>query len=448
MIKNRVILILATVLMGALLYWLSYESLRAENLKIQLLFGGLFLVYGILVFLLTKRDWKTTLLDLFIAGTVLRALLIFATPNLSDDFYRFSWDGYLINNGYNPFEITPVDFVAEHPNDEVAKELFEAHSANFKSGMNSKEYYSIYPTVNQSIYAFSYWVTGSPNNGNLVVMKIILFLFECFTFFVLIRLLRLLKKAEFLAMLYWLNPLVIVEFVGNLHFDGIALTFLLFAFYLLKQDKLIRSGAALAAATATKLNPLFLACISWREMKFGKLLKWWISAGLISILLLSFVLNFENLGNFLNSFRLYFFVFQFNSSFISLCAEFGGPKGIEMAMGVLPVFAVLGILSLNLLKGNWGISEKLMLAYTIYFILGTTVHPWYITILIPFAILSNWKFPFVWSYVIVWTYSFYHPDSVDQNGWVMFAEYLIVGAFIWWDVRERLKRSTDHSTTQ
>jgi hypothetical protein len=433
--------------MGALLYWLSYESPRVENLKIQLLFGGLFLVYGYLVFLLTKRNWKTTLLDLFIAGAVLRGLLIFSTPNLSDDFYRFSWDGYLINNGYNPFESTPADFVADHPNDEVAKKLFEAHSANFKSGMNSKEYYSIYPTVNQSIYAFSYWITGSPNNGNLVVMKIILFLFECFTFFVLIRLLRLLKKAEFLAMLYWLNPLVIVEFVGNLHFDGIALTFLLFSYYLLKRHKLVGSGSALAVAIATKLNPVFLACISWREMKFGKLFKWWVVTGLLSLLLLSVVLNFENFENFLNSFRLYFFVFQFNSSLISFIGEFGGPKGMELTMAVLPVFAVLGIFSLNLLKGRWGTAEKLMLAYTIYFVLGTTVHPWYITILIPFAILSNWKFPFVWSYVIVWTYSFYHPDSVDQNGWVMLAEYLIVGAFIWWDIKRKVEAKSANLPT-
>lgn len=435
MMKNRVILFLTTVFMGGALYWLSYETLRVENLKVQLLFAVLFAAYGALVFLVTKRNWKTTLTDLFLAGLLLRVLLIFSTPNLSDDFYRFTWDGYLITQGANPFESTPAEFVAAHPDDEQAKELFEAHSANFTTGMNSKNYYSIYPTINQAIFTFSYWITGSPNNGNLVVMKVIILLFECFTFLVLIRLLRLFKKAEFLSLLYWLNPLVIVEFVGNLHFDGIALSFLLFSFYLLKRGKLFGSGVALAGAISTKLNPLFLACINWRDLKFSRLLKWWIFAGVTTVLMLSVVLNYENIINFLQSFRLYFYVFQFNSSVISFCREFFGHKGLETAMGILPIVTLIGIFSLNLLKGKWGTSEKLMLAYTIYFVLGTTVHPWYITVLIPFAILSNWKYPFVWSYCIVWTYSFYHPDLVDQNGWVIFAEYLLVAGFIWWDMR-------------
>ena len=437
MMKNRVILLLATLLMGSVLYWLSYKTMRVENVKVQLLFAALFMVYGILVFLATKRNWKTTLSDLFLAGLLLRILLIFSTPNLSDDFYRFTWDGYLITEGYNPFESTPTEFVAAHPDDELARELFEAHSTNFTSGMNSKDYYSIYPTINQAIFTFSYWITGSPNSGNLLVMKVIILLFECFTFFVLTRLLRLLKKAEFLAMLYWLNPLVVVEFVGNLHFDGIALSFLLFSFYLLKRGKLIGSGFALAGAISTKLNPLFLACVNWRDLKFTKLLKWWLITGVFSALLLLLVLNPDNFVNFLQSFRLYFYVFQFNSSIINFSSEFFGYVGLSKAMGILPVLTVASILALNLLKGKWGTSEKLMLAYTIYFVFGTTVHPWYITVLIPFAILSNWKYPLVWSYTIVWTYSFYHPESVDQNGWVIFAEYLLVAGFIWWDVKRK-----------
>ncbi len=40
---------------------------------------------------------------------ILRLLLLFAIPNLSNDFYRFIWDGRLINLGFNPYLSLPVD---------------------------------------------------------------------------------------------------------------------------------------------------------------------------------------------------------------------------------------------------------------------------------------------------------------------------------------------------
>ncbi len=433
--RNRIILLLATICFGGLLYYLSFETLRVENMQVQLLFGGMFAIYATLAFLFRFRDWKTGLTDLFLAGFVLRLMLVFSTPNLSDDFYRFTWDGYMLTQGYNPFEVTPENYVKKHPEDKVAFELFSANSKNFRSGMNSKRYYSIYPTVNQFVFGFSYWLTNSPNQGNLMIMKIILLLFECFTFVVLVRLLRLMQKATFLALLYWLNPLVVVEFVGNLHFDGAALTLLLFSFYLLKREKLLGSGAALAGAVATKLNPVFLACVNWRDLRFFRLLKWWSIAGVLSVLLLMIVLHPSSIENFFQSFRLYFFVFQFNSSLIFLSRTFFGGEGIQLAMAILPFVTIVSILCLNLLNRKWGTPEKLMLAYTLYFLLGTTVHPWYITLLIPFALLTKWTYPIVWSYVIVWTYGFYHEGAVIQNGWVIFAEYLVMLSFLIWDLR-------------
>ena len=419
MTRNRFILLLATVLMGVLLILLSYRISRIDQLKIQLLFAALFTIYGGLIFFYRKARWQTTVMSLFLAGAILRVILLFSTPNLSDDFYRFTWDGYLNNIGYPVFESTPRDFILQHPEDTVAQQLFEAHNANFRSGMNSKDYYSIYPTVNQSIFAFTYWITDSPNRGNLVLMKAILFLFECFTFFILIRLLRRLKKPEFLSMLYWLNPLAIVEFVGNLHFDGIALTFLLLSYYLLVRGKLTGSGFALAGAIATKLNPVFLACINWRELGFKKLVKWGMITAVASVALLLIVLRFQDLNHFHQSFRLYLYVFQFNSSLIFLADTLFGLSGLVFVMAYFPMVVFVGIMTLNILKGRWGISEKLIIAYTIYFIFGSTVHPWYIIILIPFAVISDWKFPIVWSYLIVWSYSFYHVDAVTQNGWVI-----------------------------
>lgn len=437
--KKLVILILITGVLGGALYWLSYETLRAQNMQVQLLFLIAFLIYGWGIIRL-KKGWKAQLMHLFTAGLVLRVLLLFSIPNLSDDFYRFTWDGYLVLNGVNPFDWTPEEYVEAHPEDTLAVELFHAHSENFKTGMNSKRFFSIYPTINQSIYAVSYWLSESPNQGNLLIMKCFMLIFEVVSFFLIVRLLRAHKKDPFWTYVYWLNPMVIIEFVGNLHFEGIALTFLLASFALLLKQKYLSSGLALAAAICTKINPIFLACISWREVKWKSLLKWWTVTGIVTIGLLVFFLNLDNIGNFQRSFRLYFYVFEFNDSFLRLGAYLGelinGKTALAFFMAVLPPLTIIGILSLNLFK-RFTISEKLMLAYFIYLLLGTTVHPWYVLMLVPFAILSDWKFPLVWSYVSVWTYYFYHFNGVKQEGWMIALEYSVVFIFLYLDLKKK-----------
>lgn len=437
--KKLVILILITGVLGGALYWLSYETLRAQNMQVQLLFLIAFLIYGWGIIRL-KKGWKAQLMHLFTAGLVLRVLLLFSIPNLSDDFYRFTWDGYLVVNGVNPFDWTPEEYVEAHPEDTLAVELFHAHSENFKTGMNSKRFFSIYPTINQSIYAVSYWLSESPNQGNLLIMKCFMLIFEVVSFFLIVRLLRAHKKDPFWTYVYWLNPMVIIEFVGNLHFEGIALTFLLASFALLLKQKYLSSGLALAAAICTKINPIFLACISWREVKWKSLLKWWTVTGIVTIGLLVFFLNLDNIGNFQRSFRLYFYVFEFNDSFLRLGAYLGelinGKTALAFFMAILPPLTIIGILSLNLFK-RFTISEKLMLAYFIYLLLGTTVHPWYVLMLVPFAILSDWKFPLVWSYVSVWTYYFYHFNGVKQEGWMIALEYSVVFIFLYLDLKKK-----------
>jgi hypothetical protein len=54
------------------------------------------------------------------AALLFRLLLLFAVPALSDDFYRFLWDGRLSLEGINPFLYTPRQLIqsgwgANHP---------------------------------------------------------------------------------------------------------------------------------------------------------------------------------------------------------------------------------------------------------------------------------------------------------------------------------------------
>ena len=72
---------------------------------------------------------------------LLRIIPMFAIPALSDDFYRFIWDGRLLAAGINPFAGLPGEFLNEPAL--VAKGI----SNELYGLLNSPTHYTIYPPV-------------------------------------------------------------------------------------------------------------------------------------------------------------------------------------------------------------------------------------------------------------------------------------------------------------
>ena len=83
---------------------------------------------------------------LFITGVLTRIGLFFSLPNLSDDFYRFLWDGTILRAGISPYGILP----------EEALELgLSGLNQPFLEQLNSPDYYTIYPPLNQALFWLS-----------------------------------------------------------------------------------------------------------------------------------------------------------------------------------------------------------------------------------------------------------------------------------------------------
>ncbi|HMC00584.1 MAG TPA: hypothetical protein VKN14_06055, partial [Flavobacteriaceae bacterium] len=99
--QNRIPILLAFT--SVLFYFsFAYDLERTDSIKLLTLYATLFFLFYKLVRLLKHN---LTLLTWLAIG--LRAIFILAIPNLSQDFYRFIWDGRLILEGINPYLYTP-----------------------------------------------------------------------------------------------------------------------------------------------------------------------------------------------------------------------------------------------------------------------------------------------------------------------------------------------------
>ena len=102
---NRVPLLLVLI---SLVFYLSfaYDLLRTDYLKLISLYAALFYFFYKLV-QIAKHNLKFLTLIAFL----FRAVFILAIPNLSQDFYRFIWDGRMILEGFNPYLFSVESFV-------------------------------------------------------------------------------------------------------------------------------------------------------------------------------------------------------------------------------------------------------------------------------------------------------------------------------------------------
>ena len=69
----------------------GYDLVRTDYLKLIFLYTGLFFLFHKLV-QINKENFRF----LVVLAVVFRLLFLLATPNLSQDFFRFIWDGRMV----------------------------------------------------------------------------------------------------------------------------------------------------------------------------------------------------------------------------------------------------------------------------------------------------------------------------------------------------------------
>lgn len=428
---------LVTILFLSLMVYigLGYYTERTNFSQLILLYSLAFILYGVSVYLVKLAG----IFSFTVAAAVLfRLALLFYLPNLSDDFYRFVWDGQISIQGVNVFHYLPSELI-ENSSIAVDVSVFEM--------LNSPDYYSVYPPVNQLVFIISCLLASNSILKSVVIMKMFIVLFEIGSMYLLYKLLHHFQLKKELIFLYVLNPLIIVELTGNIHFEASMIFFTLLAAYLVIKGKIILSGIAMACAVATKLWPLLFLPFFIKRFNLKNTLIF-SSATFITIFLL--YLPYYTTGfaeKYGSGLALYFNIFEFNGIIYYLVKKagyaFSGQNIMDAAGMWFPVIVV--VLSIIVFLAdqtkNWqSLFLPMLITLTIYFLFATTVHPWYITPLIAFSIFTPFKYPLLWSALIPMTYITYRTIPYLENEWVVLMEYLVLAVFIIMEIAKNRKR--------
>jgi len=403
---------------------IAFFTHRTETSLLIASYAGLFLLY----LMLTKSILSFKFLLTF--GIIFRLIFLFSIPHLSDDYFRFFWDGVLNSNAINPFMYLPREII-ENPSLAIS-----SLDSNLFESLNSPDYHTVYPSVCQ----FVFWVSANLSGGNLriavLIMKLFIFLAEIGSIFLIIKLLKIHKIRKELTLLYILNPLVIIELVGNIHFEAFLICFVLLAVYALQSNKLTWGSIAFAFAIASKLTPILMLPFFLKRLKIKRaLLFYLLTLALAAFTFLPFI-DKSLIAGMSSSIGLYFQKFEFNASIFYIVREIGfwvkGWDIIEIAGKWLAFTTVSVIMIVALLENNkkQNIPGMLLWPLFIYFSMASIIHPWYATPLVAFCLFSNYRFPIVWSFTIFLSYAGYGIHGFEEQLWVLLLEYLTVYGFM------------------
>jgi len=410
--------------MGALFIYV-----RQEDFYLLL---GLYTVAFASYLLLYLTFERSQLKFLWLVAIIAHCLAFLSTPQLSDDYHRFYWDAKIADAGISPYAYTPTEYKNLFP-ERVSVEEYEV--------LNSPSYYSVYPPLLQGLYRAAHYFSSGNVTSFVLWMRV---LYLVFHFFIL-ALLHSKLESKRKWILYSLNPLLIIEGIGNLHAEVLVAGGIIII--LLNSQRKWNVILSSIISIGTKLSPLILyppIYFNYHKKNNWKLLL--IGALLMPLVFYPLLSNWEYGINFFSSLRLYYQTFEFNGSIYIVTREFlslyygynpiaiVGP-GLQLIAGLL----ILGIYRKAYLKNTSEkrIATQLVQIWFIFLLFSTTVHPWYLLPVIGVLAFRLHYSVLFWSYSIILSYAYYAELAEWIQTLFHICQYFLLSAGIWLDMLQK-----------
>lgn len=172
-------------------------------------------------------------------ATAARLALLPVTPSLSDDIYRYVWEGRVAALGHDPYRLSPRDGALAGLRDRA-----------IYPRINHPELATIYPPL--SIAGYALVARLSPT---VWAMKSWVILHDLALVMLLLAWARARGANPLPVIAYAWNPLVLVEYAGSGHNDPTAMAWLVAAL-MWSERRPVFAALALVAGTLTKLVPV------------------------------------------------------------------------------------------------------------------------------------------------------------------------------------------------
>ena len=143
------------------------------------------------------------------------------------------------------------------------------------------------------------------------------------------------------------------------------------------------------------------------------------------------------LQNFGSSLDLYFRKFEFNASLYYLLRWIGYQlSGYNIIAHLGPALGLLVLGGITFFSWKekapqwFNLPSAMLFAICLFLFCTTTVHPWYTILPVVLCVFTPFRFPVLWSGLIILTYRNYSYDSYHENLWLVALEYLLVAVML------------------
>jgi len=349
-----------------------------------LVLAGLF--YLVSVWVILRRG--ATVRPALVVGAALVFRVTFwpQYPAMSDDVFRYRWEGKLQAAGGNPYEVRPNDAAWSGLRDET---FFSTPGRDFRA---------VYGPLAEAIELATYRVVShfeARPFAQAFWFKVPSAVFDLGAIGALWLLLKAKGIPRERILIYAWSPLPLIEFWGTGHNDSIVVFFILVALLLAPgvetslgaaRTNACATGAALALATAAKvwpvtLFPVFLG-LRWRRWMYAL-----ISVPILALAMLPYLTSSIHWSRIDENFR---FLSGFLGGWRNNDSLFGGLlwlAGNDFYLAKKFAFAIVGATVVIVTALRWPVERAILTVITALLLVSANCHPWYLTWILPLLVL-------------------------------------------------------------
>jgi len=319
---------------------------------------------------------------LLVVGLLMRLPLLAAPPQLSDDIYRYAWDGRVALAGTNPYRYAPPDTA-----------LAGLRDADWRR-INNPTLPTIYPPVAQRLFELAAHLAPGVTG-----LKCLLFLFDLSVALLLLVTVARPLASRWRLLVWWWHPLAVLEWAGSGHVDVAGIAFLVAALVVAAgpagRTRWLVTGLLVGLATQVKF--LALLGLPFVPGATKRSSAPWIAAGFVLALLVGYLPFMAPGVNVLGSLETYAARWRASDFFFGLILRPGTAQDQSARLTEAKLFVALlaGAIATTvaLLRARPAAAAAITIGAAV--VLSPTVHPWYLAWVLPFVAA---EFSIAWLY--------------------------------------------------